>query len=99
MIVVRNVFQLKFGKAKDALALWKEGREIARRTGSGEKMRAMTDLVGPFYTLVMEEEFPSLADMERESQSEMSAEEWKGWYQKFVPLVESGYREIFTVVE
>ncbi|MEO8347417.1 MAG: NIPSNAP family protein [Acidobacteriota bacterium] len=99
MIVVRNVFRLKFGKAKDALALWKEGREIARRTGSGEKMRAMTDLVGTFYTLVMEEEFPSLADMEREMQSEMGAEEWKGWYQKFVPLVESGYREIFTVVE
>jgi NIPSNAP protein len=99
MIVVRNVFQLKFGKAKDALALWKEGREIAKRTGSGEAMRAMTDLVGPFYTLVMEEEYPSLAEMEREMQSEMGAEEWKGWYQKFIPLVESGYREVFTLVE
>jgi len=99
MIVVRNVFRLKFGKAKDALALWKEGREIARRTGSGEKMRAMTDLVGPFYTLVMEEEFQSLGDMERDMQREMGVEEWKVWYQKFVPLVESGYREIFTVVE
>ncbi len=99
MIVVRNVFRLKFGKAKDALALWKEGQEIARRTGSGEKMRAMTDLVGPFYTLVMEEEFQSLADMESAMQRDMGVEEWKGWYQKFVPLVESGYREIFTVVE
>jgi hypothetical protein len=99
MIVVRNVFRLKFGKARDALALWKEGREIARRTGSGEKMRAMTDLVGPFYTLVMEEEFQSLGDMERDMQREMGVEEWKSWYQKFVPLVESGYREIFTVVE
>lgn len=99
MIVVRNVFRLKFGKAKDALALWKEGREIARRTGSGEKMRAMTDLVGPFYTLVMEEEFQSLGDMERDMQREMGVDEWKIWYQKFVPLVESGYREIFTVVE
>lgn len=98
MIIVRNVFRLKFGKAKDALALWKEGREIARRTGSGEKMRAMTDLVGPFYTLVMEEEFPSLAAMEQEWQNEMGAEEWKGWYQKFVPLVENGYREVFTLV-
>jgi hypothetical protein len=29
----------------------------------------------------------------------MGVEEWKVWYQKFVPLVESGYREIFTVVE
>jgi hypothetical protein len=99
MIVVRNVFQLKFGKAKDAIALWKEGREIAKRTGSGATMRAMTDLVGPFYTLVMEEQYPSLSEMERDMQSETGMEEWKGWYQKFVPLVESGYREIFTVVE
>ena len=99
MIVVRNVFQLKFGKAKDALALWKEGRQIAQRTGSGGNMKAMTDLVGRFYTLVMEEQYPSLSDMEREMQSETGAEEWKGWYQKFVPLVESGYREVFTLVE
>lgn len=99
MIIVRNVFRLKFGKAKDALALWKEGREIAHRTGSGEKMRAMTDLVGPFYTFVMEEEFPSLADMEREMQNEMGAEEFKVWYQKFVQVVDNGYREVFTLVE
>ena len=99
MIVVRNVFRLKFGKAKDALALWKEGKRIAERVGSGESMRAMTDLVGPFYTLVMEEEYPSLADMERELKSEIGADEWKVWYQKFVPLVESGYREVFTLVE
>ncbi len=76
MIVVRNVFQLKFGKAKDALGLWKEGRQIAQRTGSGGTMRAMTDLVGPFYTLVMEGEFPSLSEMEREMQSETGGEEW-----------------------
>ena len=99
MILVRNVFRLKFGKMKDALGLWKEGREIARRTGSTAKMRAMTDLVGPFYTLVMEEEFPSLTEMEREMQRDTGQEEWKAWYQKFVPLVDSGYREVFTVVE
>ena len=66
MIVVRNVFRLKFGKARDALALWKEGRQIAEKTGSGGGMRAMTDLVGPFYTLVMEEQFESLAEMEKQ---------------------------------
>ena len=99
MIVVRNVFRLKFGKAKDALALWKEGRQIAEKTGSGGGMKAMTDLTGPFYTLVMEEQFESLAEMEKQFQSEMGAEEWKAWYQKFVPLVDSGYREVFTVVE
>ena len=28
MILVRNVFRLKFGQAKPALALWKEGRAV-----------------------------------------------------------------------
>ncbi len=100
MIVVRNVFRLKFGKAKDAIALWKEGREIAKKAGfAGGTMRVMTDLAAPFYTLVMEDEFPSLAEWERESQRVMQQPEWKSWYQKFLPLAESGYREIFTLVE
>lgn len=99
MIVVRNVFRLKFGKAKDVLALWKEGQEIEKRAGGTGTARAMTDLVGPFYTFVMEEEFPSISEFEREAERVMAIGEWKGWYQKFVPLVESGYREIFTVVE
>jgi hypothetical protein len=100
MIVVRNVFQLKFGKAKEALALWKEGKEISTRLSSGgAPPRLMTDLVGKFYTLVLENEFPSVGDMERESQRMMGQAEWKAWYQKFAALVESGYREIFTVVE
>ena len=31
MIVIRNVFRLKFGKAKEALALLKEGVAIQKR--------------------------------------------------------------------
>jgi hypothetical protein len=99
MIVVRNVFRLKFGKAKEALALWKEGREIAKRAGASGTPRVMTDLAAPFYTLVMENEFASLAEWERESQRVMQQSEWHDWYQKFLPLAESGYREIFTLVE
>ena len=31
MIVIRNVFQLKFGKAREALAIMKEGVAIQKR--------------------------------------------------------------------
>jgi hypothetical protein len=100
MIVVRNVFQLKFGKAKEAVALWKEGRKIAERLGGeGPTPRVMTDLVGKFYTFVIEIEHPSVVEMERDSQRTMSQPEWQSWYHRFGELVESGYREIFTVVE
>ncbi len=54
MIVVRNVFRLKFGQARQAVALWREGREVMRRAGSKGSPRLLTDLVGQSYTLVFE---------------------------------------------
>ncbi len=99
MILVRNVFQLKFGTAREAVALWKEGLEIAKRAGFGAASRILTDLTGPYYTLVLENTFDSLADYERQARETLAAENWKRWYQRFVPLVESGHREIFTIIE
>jgi len=31
MIVVRDIFQLKFSRAKEALALWKEGLPLVKK--------------------------------------------------------------------
>ena len=97
MIVVRNVFRLKFGKARDAIALAKEAEEIGKRHG-GAPSRYLTDLTGEFYTLVMETSYESLAAMEKEQNAIMGKKEFSEWYQKFIPLVESGYREMFNVV-
>lgn len=100
MIVVRNVFQLKFGKARDALALWKEGRPLFQRLGMPtENSRLLTDLVGPFYTLVHEITADSLTQFERESRNAMGDEQWHAWYARFSALCEGGYREVFSVVE
>jgi hypothetical protein len=99
MIVVRNVFTLKYGQARPALALWREGHAIQRKAGLDVPTRLLTDLVGPSYTLVLEHTFGSLAEFERAAPSLMQSAEWQAWYQKFVPLVDSGYREIFNLVE
>ena len=97
MIVVRNVFRLKFGKAREAQEAMNHILEISRPLGFTES-RILTDVTGPFYTLVHEMTFPSLADLER-AQGNMGDPAWKDAYAKFVPLVESGHREIFRVVE
>ena len=97
MILVREVFQLKFGKAKEAKTLWKEGVVIVKKAGYA--VRALTDLTGPFYTFVVEISFESLADFEKGAQDMLGAEEWGKWYQKFSPLLMSGRREVFTIVE
>lgn len=99
MIVVRNTFQLKYGQARPAVALFKENLEMMKKAGMKGSHRLLTDLVGPAYNLVFESTYESITAFEREAQSVMGNEEWKKWYQKFVPLVDSGKREIFNVVE
>ena len=54
MIVIRNVFQLKFGKAREALAVMKEGVAIQKRLAADVSARLLTDVTGPHYTLVLE---------------------------------------------
>lgn len=98
MIVVRNTFQLKFGKSREAVALWHKGKPLIEK-GSKAKVRLLTDLTGPFYTMVLEMEFKSLADFERGHGSTGASAAWRGWYKKFSTLIESGHREIFTVVD
>ena len=96
MILVRNVFQLKFGQAKGAVGIWKEMVQLMRTAGIGSEHRLLTDLVGsPYYTLVFEVAFPSLAEWH----GALGSEEQRRLYDRFVPLVEGGHREIFTVVQ
>ena len=98
MILVRNVFQLKFGKAKEAKGLIKEIEPLQKKYGGGKTDRFLTDVTGEFYTLVMETTYENLAEFEKSSSNTMGAKEFGEWYQKFIPLVESGYREIFSIV-
>jgi len=101
MILVRNVFRLKYGKAREATALVKEGLAIQKRaiTGVEFSTRVLTDVTGPFYTLVLELTVPNLATFEKYGPQLFADKEWQANYQKMTPLVESGYREIFTIVE
>jgi hypothetical protein len=46
----------------------------------------------------MEITYQSLADLEKSQKEIMGAKEFSDWYQRFVPLVESGHRETFTII-
>jgi hypothetical protein len=56
-------------------------------------------LVGTFYTLVLELTVPNMGTLESNMPKVMGDKEWQANYQKFSVLVESGYREIFTIVD
>jgi hypothetical protein len=99
MIVVRNVFQLKFGKAREAVAVMKEGVAIQKRLVPDVSARLLTDVTGPNYTLVLELTVPNLAAFEANVPRVFGDKDFQANYQNMMPLVESGHREIFTIVD
>jgi hypothetical protein len=101
MVIIRNVFRLKFGKAREAVALFKEAVAIQKRVGPGTNFssRLLTDVTGPFYTVVFEVTVPNLAAFEGEAPRLMGDKDWQANYQKIGALVDSGYREVFSLVE
>lgn len=98
MILVRDIFQLKFGKAKEGVALMKQGLEALRKAGH-QPVRLLTDITGQYYTLVLESQFGSLAEFEKGHTETSAGPEWRNLYQQFISLVDTGRREIFTIVD
>jgi hypothetical protein len=100
MIVVRNIFRVKFGQAKQATELWKQA--LAAMKGGANapsSSRLLTDLAGPpFYTMIFESTFDSLAQFEQFHRDAGSNSSFRDLYAKIIPLTETGHREILTVV-
>ena len=97
MIVVRDVFQLQFGKAKEATSLLKQGQQALKGTGYPVE-RILADVTGEYYTLVMESRVQSLSAFEEALGKTQDLSEWQEVYKRFVPLVRSGRREVFREV-
>lgn len=98
MIVIRNTFQIEPDQMKQAVELVKHHRELSKKIGF-PVTRIMTDLVGNFYTLVLEIEAGSMAEMETGMQKIMTNPEWQKSYPQLRKLIRSGRREVFTVVD
>ena len=95
MIVIRNTFQLKFGKAKEAKAIVLKIREIEN---NNMRMRVLSDITGPFYTLVIEFEEESLTAWEKRQQETLAMAELRPHFEALYELTVSGHREIMNVI-
>jgi hypothetical protein len=100
MIVVRDIFRVKFGQSKIVNDLFKEGIVIAKKVSFGSLgARLLTDLAGEhYYTLILETMFESVAEWEQASLAVRGSAEWKAWYQKVIPYIESGERKMYSVI-
>lgn len=93
MLIIREIFTAKPGNASKLAKLFKKA------FGGGSKVRIMTDMVGPYNTVVAEIEVESLEEfesgrlepeMDPETQKEMS---------KYTEMYLTGRREIYRLVD
>ena len=100
MLVARQVFRAKYGRGDELVAHFQELNARMREAGGiAPRFRILTDATGPFFTVVTEVEVESLADWEGSFRESMERP-WMGeWFGRMVPLVESGSREFYRVVE
>ncbi len=96
MIIVRNVFQAKYGKGDELVQVMKDSQAI---WPSERKVRIMTDLSGPFFTVVTEADYESFSAWEADAKKTFGDDRFAGLFERMMPLVESGSREFYTLVE
>ena len=98
MILVRFVCQAKFGKASEVVAGFKQSGEIVRTmVGPNVRARILTDLSGPFDTVVQEIEVESLAEWERLREVIFSNPEVQEAEAALPSIIESGRTEFYTI--
>src|SRR6476469_4012647 len=97
MIQVRQVFQAQFGRGGQlAAAMAESSRTLSAALGGGH-WRVLTDLTGPFDTVVLELEAGSLADWERIRAELFASPELAEAMASTAALIASGRNELYTL--
>ena len=98
MIVVRNVFQAKVGRAGElARVIAASMAGSVGAPGGPQAWRVLTDLSGPFDTVVLEVEGESLAAWERARDEMFASAEFQAQNARSAELTVSGRCELYTI--
>ena len=98
MILVRQVFQTQVGRSQELAAMIMQGVAQFRRTaGPDVHGRVLTDLSGPFGTVVLEIEIESLAEWERLRAAMSANPEGNQGFSSGAPSFTGGYQEFYTI--
>ena len=95
MLIVRDVFQAKYGMGDQLVALF---HEMQRMTTVPGGFRVLVDASGPFFTVVTEMQFADFGGWEQALSAEMADPRFADWFQRMMQVVESGRREFYRDV-
>ena len=99
-MLVRQQFQANYGRGDEPGALFQEFNARMRDAGElSPQIRILTDASSPFVTVVTETEVENFAAWESGFREAMERPWMEEWFSRMMPLVESGSREFYTIVE
>lgn len=97
MILVRTVLQAKFGTAGQLVGEFSQIDPAMRSELPARRWRVLTDLSGPFDTLVQEFEAESLAEWEQTRAKLFQQPSFRASFERTQGLIVSGRNELWTI--
>jgi hypothetical protein len=97
MYVIRNVFKCKPGKAKAVSDKFKAAHSLMADLGF--ETRILVDEIAAFWTIVVEITVDDMATFTQAMHDRGARADIQEAMSGYMDMVESGYREIFKVVE
>jgi|SRR4051794_39696745 hypothetical protein len=97
MLVVRNVFRCKPGKASDLADRFRRMIPLMQAQGAPQA-RVMVDAVAGFWTVVFELQVADLAAYEKSLNDRNDSAEMRELMTGYMDLIEGGHREIFRLL-
>lgn len=97
MYLVREVFKAKPGKAKDLVKMFKAAAPHFEKTQDMHNMKVLTDVVGPYWTVVVESETEDMGTFFLNLRSATMSDEVKEIMKDYMSCIEGGRREVYMV--
>ena len=98
MLLLRDVFQCKPGKARELAERLKRTIPVMETHDGFRNSRVMVDLVASYWTVVLEAEVEDLGAFERHMATYSSRNEVREAMDGYMELVTGGHREVYRII-
>ncbi|HET6567088.1 MAG TPA: hypothetical protein VFG50_03925 [Rhodothermales bacterium] len=99
MLLVRDVFHCKPGKANALINTFQKTLPLFQKQEGMRNARILVDLVADYWTVVLETEVDDISVFAREMETSGDNQEIRQAMQGYMDNVEGGHREIFRIYQ
>ncbi len=98
MLLIRDVFRCKPGKARQLAEMFKKTIPSMEKEDGFRHSRVMVDYAASYWTVVLEAEIEDISQFDQHMNTYGARPEVKKALEGYHDLVEGGYREIYRII-